>query len=49
MSSPVFEAMFFGEMTQAASNSGQHNKISSKNEPISLPDLTPSSFNDLLQ
>jgi len=42
MSSPVFEVMFYGTiMTQAATGN--------KNEPITIPDLTPSSFRDLLQ
>ena len=41
MSSPVFEAMFYGKTTQAAN--------SNKNVPIPIPDLTPSSFRDLLQ
>jgi len=38
-SSPVFEAMLFGMMTEGAVT----------NELISIPDLTPSSFKDLLQ
>jgi len=41
MSSPVFDAMFFGTMTQSAEY-GQ-------NELIALPDLAPSSFKDLLK
>jgi len=39
-SSPVFEAMLFGKMTEEAPV---------MNELISIPDLTPSSFKDLLQ
>jgi len=40
MSSPVFAAMFFGMMTQSAGNN---------ETTIPLPDLTPSSFKDLLK
>ena len=41
MSSPVFDAMFFGKMIEGTATINQ--------QPISLPDLTPSSFKDLLQ
>jgi len=49
MSSSVFEAMFYGEMTQSAVSASDKHNFSSQNEPISLPELTPSSFKDLLQ
>lgn len=39
MSSPVFEKMFSIKMTEGAGV---------PNQPISIPDLTPSSFIDLL-
>ncbi len=38
---PVFHAMFYGAMAQ--SDGGAHDK------PIALPDLTPTSFKDLLK
>ena len=47
--SPVFHAMLFGKMTQAAV-SGDKNDMSTQNvELIAIPDLTPTSFKDLLQ
>ncbi len=48
--SPVFHAMLFGKMTQAAVSGGK-NDMSSQivAELIAIPDLTPTSFKDLLQ
>ena len=43
MGSPVFEAMFFGGMAQAAAGSS-----STQDQPIAVPDLQPSAFRDLL-
>ncbi len=44
MGSPVFEAMFYGGMAQAASSSN-----AGQDQPITVPDLQPSAFKDLLE
>ncbi len=45
MGSPVFEAMFYGGMAQPANNSN----ADGQNQPISIRDLQPSAFKDLLE
>jgi len=47
-SSPVFHAMFFGEMGQAALG-GKNNLLSPQNDVIAVPDVTPTSFKALLE
>jgi len=47
-SSPVFHAMFFGELAQSALG-GKNNLSSPQNEVIAVPDVTASSFKALLQ
>ena len=47
-SSPVFHAMFFGEMGQAALG-GKNNLLSPQNDVIAVPDVTPTSFKALFQ
>ena len=48
-SSPVFHAMFIGEMAQAALGGNLDNLSSSQNEVITVTDVTPKAFRDLLE
>ena len=44
MGSPVFQAMFYGEMAQASGKNKDN-----QDEPIKVPDVEPSAFSDLLE
>ena len=46
--SPAVHAMFSGEMAQAALG-GEHNLSSPQNGVIAVPDVTPTTFRDLLE
>lgn len=44
MGSPVFQAMFYGEMAQASGKNKDN-----QDEPIKVPDVEPAAFSDLLE